>query len=539
MAIDQDLLDKLRSALESAELPEDYDIDVLLSEQVIKNVIPVLAPYIQTYLEQKSEKDAENISKIQEIFVDGVPVNLSGVDVDSVIDQIVSGYASADYVKSIINFDDKNWLEKILISGGIVLLQIFAIINAAYSAEQEKIRQTVNEAVRPFLLDLQTLTRLYYREPEKESDVKAEMRKMGISDDKIELYLRMQEQLIPLDIIRFLANREIITDDQADEYLRKLQFSNDDISLIKQAFKTYPGVTDLVRFAVREVFSPDLAQSLGLYQDMPDEFLSEAEKQGLPPEYAKMYWGAHWVPPAITHAFEMFHRGVIDYDELQDLLRVNDYMPNYRDKLTEIAYNPVTRVDLRRIYQDGYLSFEELVNGYLDLGYSPENAELISKWVDSRYGEERKNLTKSSILKLYRYEVLTREEAVQYLQDLGYSADNAEDLVTAEELQQAERVKKRKIRLYRKIYLKGESEPGTVKALLSQAGVSDAEISELIEEWELEKAEQIRYLSKDDITDFYKSGMITREYAEEKLSEIGYRDEDVELILALADRQKG
>ena len=52
----------------------------------------------------------------------------------------------------------------------------------------------------------------------------------------------------------------------------------------------------------------------------------------------------------------MLHRGVIDTAELDMLLRAQDVMPFWRDRLTAIAYRPLTRVDVRRMYKQGVLN---------------------------------------------------------------------------------------------------------------------------------------------------------------------------------------
>ncbi len=533
MEIDTELIEKLRSALESADLPEDTDIDALLDEKVIGRMLPILAPYLQTFFDYKTESDNTAIEKINELFQKATSAPVSGDDIRDLINNVSEGFITTEFLEKALNLQEDNWLINSLLAAAAVILQIAAIIPAGYEAESEKIRQIINKDVRPYLLDLDTITKLYYRKSDYQSWVQDEMARMGISDEKISLYLEMQKQLLSVDVIRFLYNRGFITDDEVNNRLKKLQFDDNDIETIKQTFNVYPGVQDLVRFAVREAFSPELAQSLGLYEDMPDDFLDEAQKQGLKPEYAKMYWAAHWTPPPITQAFEMFHRGIITESELKDLLRINDYVPNYRDKLIEIAYNPITRVDLRRIYQDGMISFEELVNGYLDLGYSPENAELIAEWVDARYGEERKNLTKSNILKLYKYEAITRTEAAGYLQELGYSEEDANYLLTAQDLQEAERIKNRKLRALKKAWMRESISQATIKAAMGELGMSAAEIADITEDWEVERESDIKYLSKDDILKLYQSGIITRARALEKLNEIGYRDEDAELLLRL------
>ena len=86
-------------------------------------------------------------------------------------------------------------------------------------------------------------------------------------------------------------------------------------------------------------------------------------KAGLPEEQARNYWAAHWELPSAQMGYAMFQRRIIDHETLVMLLKSLDIMPFWRDKLIEMSYNPLTRVDVRRMYGLGVLSEEEVYNG--------------------------------------------------------------------------------------------------------------------------------------------------------------------------------
>ena len=82
--------------------------------------------------------------------------------------------------------------------------------------------------------------------------------------------------------------------------------------------------------------------------------------------------------PSIGQGFEMLHRRVIEDADLDLLLRALDVMPFWREKLKDISYNPLTRVDVRRMHRIGVLEEEGVFNAYLDVGYNEENAQLMT-----------------------------------------------------------------------------------------------------------------------------------------------------------------
>ncbi|GAG78096.1 unnamed protein product, partial [marine sediment metagenome] len=84
--------------------------------------------------------------------------------------------------------------------------------------------------------------------------------------------------------------------------------------------------------------------------------------------------------PSPQQGFDMLHRGVISDDELNMLLRALDVMPFWRDKLTQIAFRPLTRVDVRRMYKQGVLTETEVYESYLIAGYNEQNAERMAEF---------------------------------------------------------------------------------------------------------------------------------------------------------------
>lgn len=103
-------------------------------------------------------------------------------------------------------------------------------------------------------------------------------------------------------------------------------------------------VTDLVRFAVREVFNPAQRAFLDLDAEFPEPFATEAARIGMRRELAADYWAAHWELPSYTQAVEMLHRRQITQAQFSDLLKALDFAPTWRPKLEAIA-RPIPPLD--------------------------------------------------------------------------------------------------------------------------------------------------------------------------------------------------
>lgn len=531
----------LQAELAKVPLPEGIELDVITSKKLVDRIIPLMTAFTRTnILEVQKVKDKTGES-MAELAMRIMATPDKDLDVTAFVKDIQAGTLDGRWIDEATRWLTSNWLTGPLLTLVIAGLHIVTTVFAHASVSSEKTRQTANETIRPYLQDLNTLIRQYYRDVNSQLPVIKEMRKMGIPDFKITEYIDNAKYFLPVDILARLWHREEITNKEFNQGLRDNTLDESDIKRIKPALYVYPNVSDLVSFAVREVFSPELAAELGLYSDMPGDFISEAKKAGLKEEYAKMYWAAHWQPVPLGQAFEMFHRQVIDKKQLIDLIRVNDYMPNFREELVEISYSPILRIDLRRMYRSGLIDFEELVKGNMDLGYNEDDAEKIAIWTDEEYANENKEITKSDIISLYVLGHFTYQAAYDALIDTGYNEYSATDLLLKEDLKAAQKKQKRLISIYKKAYMHSTLEVNDIKANLLSAGLGIKEIDNIIADWSVERKEPLKYLSPKQIEDIFKNGIWEIDETSEYLLKIGYSEYDTQSLLTLwsIDSDKG
>ncbi|GAJ24320.1 unnamed protein product, partial [marine sediment metagenome] len=150
-----------------------------------------------------------------------------------------------------------------------------------------------------------------------------------------------------------------------DQRLRRIGVHPAYFPLYKELAHPIPPVADIITMAVREAFTPAIAAKFGQYEDLPPAYVDWVQRKGLSKDWAERYWAAHWSLPSPMQGFEMLHRGAINFDELDMLLRALDVMPFWRDKLTKIAYRRLTRVDIRRMYKAGVLTEAEVYESYI------------------------------------------------------------------------------------------------------------------------------------------------------------------------------
>ena len=312
---------------------------------------------------------------------------------------------------------------------------------------------------------------------------------------------RLGDHLMTPANIHEAWNRGFLPEGEAVELLGRTGYGGQSLEAMKQLRFFEPPVTDLVRFAVREVFTPEISGPFGAFQDLPALFTEHAKRLGLTPEVSSWYWAAHWDLPSATQGFEMLHRRVIDDGTLRLLLRALDVQPYWRDRLIQISYNPLTRVDVRRMYASGVIDEQRVYNAYLDLGYNAENARAITEFVKREYPVGGKagatpfrDITQAQIRLSYRRHIITRDDAQTRLIETGYDAEEADFLLAQDDAQIA----------------------------VNPFGASDA---------------QVRDLTVATIRQAYREGIYVYEQAVGELEALGYLGAEADVMLALDDLQ--
>ena len=138
----------------------------------------------------------------------------------------------------------------------------------------------------------------------------------------------------------------------------------------------------------------------------------------------------------------MLHRKVISAEELDLLLRAQDVMPFWREKITQVAFSPLTRVDVRRMHRLGLIDEEGLQLRYEDLGFAPDNAALMVEFTKEFNREdptedetELAGLTRGTILGMFDDGILNEDETKTALLDLGISEAATELFIVQRKLE--------------------------------------------------------------------------------------------------------
>lgn len=320
--------------------------------------------------------------------------------------------------------------------------------------------------------------------------------------------------------------------------LTKYGYTDNDIKHIMDMINYIPSVQDVISFAVREVYDDTFARRWNL-----DEGLTrieanarpEAERAGIKWTDFQKYWRAHWQLPSPNQLYEMLHRGKISLEDVKRALEANDFMPGFIQPFIDISFNPLTRVDVRRMHKLGILSNEQVKKSYMDLGYDEQNADGLTKFTIELNKEKApkdreldKELTKADILSAYDYQLFTRAEAREGLKSLGYNNEEADYYLDRQDYKQYQDRAKILIDTYHKAYLNGIYDRSKTVALLGQLDLPARYTDTLLGLWDIERDARTETPTKSELLGFYKTHVITQEVCRQELKSLGYQDKYID-----------
>ena len=405
----------------------------------------------------------------------------------------------------------------------------FSILPATFG----KAKLQANKDFTPAPIDLGFLINLYYKNPEIRPLITEKACENGYSPSDVQHIFDGARSMLDPEAIRELYLRDELTTSDKQKLLSAQGYEDESIEQLTKLYKVIPPINDLVRMAVREAFTPNIVSEYQLHSDLPPDFVKWAQTKGLDDFWTKAYWAAHWELPSLTMAFEMYHRGVITQEEIMLLMRTQDIMPYWRDKILEISHTPFTRVDVRRMYAAGILDKGAVFTAYKDIGYDDEKAEKMTDFTVKWTQETEKDLTKGEILDGYKKGIISESDALYLIGRLGYDENECEFYIVRAQYDLEKKTKELSLTNIRKFYLKGILSLNETLSRLGALNLPADEIKFLIQDWDIEKEDKTKSFPLAELHKLFKAHNITIDIYREELNNLGFSNKYIEWFILL------
>ena len=515
-------------------------------------IVPLVGPISDVF-----SNPSEFFKSLVDNAVIGPLTRQMGIDAEQIDEFIVGLEADEDMGDIVSQFTGGGVISVGLV--GMVFLAMAAqsvassVIGATLSGAVQNITKRSNRTFHPTILTVGEFQEAYRRAIPFAGESRDDMRDQGFTEERIDALIDLARTMLPAAEDVELWRRGALTESELVIRLEKLGFDNTDSQHLRTLAFAIPGVADIIRMAVREVFTPEIAEKFGQFEDIPDDFIKWAKVGGLSEEWARNFWAAHWELPSVGQAFEMFHRttdepiddaadiitlpsgattrNVIGRATMDALLRAQDVMPFWRDKITAIAFRPLTRVDVRRMHARGVLSNDQVFRSYLDIGFSPANAQLMLDFTIAFNQapaeadvEDARNLTKTQVLNFLEDGLMTERESLDALQQIGYTLEHSVTIVESKLLDMSRDLRKLHVATVRERFVNGMIDFNEAIEQLATIGLGDAQTQKILADMEGIRKTKIRIPTRADMDKFIEDGIVEEAEYLTIMRALGYQD---------------
>lgn len=392
--------------------------------------------------------------------------------------------------------------------------------------------------------------------------------------------------------LREIANRQLLT----PEYVQQqIGFSG----VVDPQFRRWmqnlqydiPGPADLVRFSVRHCWEPDLLEHFGYADEFPGSIIDVwhamkgldypllsgpfssqidrlygqdgaaaslaqlyVDKVGSEPTWAKFYWYSHWVLPSPTQGYLAWQRlspdrntrwdapemvGVnFSYDDLNLLLRANDYPPYYRPILAAISH-PIPGIRFaREFYTTGVYSVSDLFDwakrqGYAD-GDALDIARDISGAADAKAAKPAACKLCGHFERAYEMGVLDESGYREALAGLGQTPEQVDQAVQITKLDLSVARARQVVSAIRTRYLSGELTGDQAQEQLISYGLVAPRVVQYMDDWQIERTTRRRTVSASQAVKWACQGLISLDDLNNRLVNLSYAPADVRNLMTEA-----
>ena len=423
------------------------------------------------------------------------------------------------------------------------------------------IQNFFNSKLRPTPLDPQVLAYAQHTGKLTAERIEASFTSLGYANDYWNvLYDFYKPKLTVTELLEAEKKIENL-DINVTEALKQHGFNDKEIDVLRKLSWVYPSPTDFIRFAVRDVFVEDKEVKEALEAEFPEGIVEYAKKAGMDKDVLMWYWKAHWELPSPTQVYEMLHRLNPDvlkvrgeaYREMgldltklettketvEFYLKQADYDKRWRQRLLAISYNPLTRVDLRRIYELGLIDDNELLARLMEVGYTKKDAELMLEFYKTFRQEEARTFAKTEIKYLLYYGIINETEAKVMLERLGYTEEDAKTMIELWKVKLAEKDMRETQKYVRDAYALGEITREEAERILREAGLSEEVIAVILDKEDKRRLKSVKLPSASTVVKWLKNGIITEDKAREILRSINVKEEYIEYYIKEAEVESG
>lgn len=269
-----------------------------------------------------------------------------------------------------------------------------------------------------------------------------------------------------------------------------------------------------------------------------DQAAAIAQENGLAPADFEALWQTAGEPLSRTELEQLFNRGLVSRAFVEQGLRESRLKDKYVPAAVDLHVRLPTEQMITRMQAAGVLDPLTAVTWLMDLGYAADvAATIVQEGVVTGHGQHRQ-LMASQVTALYEDGLIGQDQALAYLAQLRYDDSTAQLVIELADYTRHQRILQSGVTAVRNHYLHYLADEDATRADLSSLNIPPDAASLYLQVWDIERKGATRTLTEPQIVKAWKGGLFDQDpdtntgVALARLSQLGYSDDDAQLLLA-------
>lgn len=349
----------------------------------------------------------------------------------------------------------------------------------------------------------------------------------GLTKDDFEVLVENTGEPPPLEELLMLWRRGKINTERLNRGIRQSRVRDEWVDIVHE-LKIQPPTQDEALAALLEGQIPR------------EEAHKRFVEAGGDPTWFQAAFDSRGSAPSPVEAGEMANRGIIpwggrgpDSISFEQAFLEGPWRNKWSGPMRKLAeYYPPPRT-ITTLVRDASISKAEAYKLYREQGLKPELAKAYIESAVTDKTLQQKNLAVGQISQLYTDQAIDRAEAIRMWGDLGYDKHEGHLLSVLADLARTQRYMETAISTVHSRYTAHVISHQEAVADLNELGVPHGQRDSLLRMWDLERKAKAKLLTEAQVVKAHKKEIISERSALARLEKMGYPQEDAEILLKL------
>jgi hypothetical protein len=309
--------------------------------------------------------------------------------------------------------------------------------------------------------------------------------------------------------------------------------------VIQQLATAIPTPSDVLR-GVLQGQVPDGTDPRALYQQVGGELTDPTTNF----DWYQFLFDTEGSAPSPLEAIEMARRGIIPWDgtgpgvtSFAQAFLEGPWRNKWEPAFQGLAnYVPPPRT-VTALLKQGAITTAQAQQYFQFSGLSPELATIYTNAATTAKTAAVKHLSESNILTLLNDKLITTAEAVTFLEELGYPADEANILATTGQAAATIADLKSSVNRVGSYYIAHKIDRANALTMLGTLGLDPTAAAAQVDGWDVDRSANVAILSAAQIESAWEYQILTQDEAQAELEIRGYTPLDAWTLLSIKAKQ--